>query len=118
MAGNPVDTAPAGKCSVSSCSAAVPATLAQNHLCLDHYVEKASAELRAALDLCRQGQPVDSHALDWLLAGADFAVQTLAQNGGGCSPAQRVKVLELLLGLSNLQEYLRHHSVRLKLADG
>jgi len=118
MTGIPVETAPAGKCSASGCSATVPATLAQNLLCLDHYVEKASSELRAALDLCRQGQPVDSHVLDWLLAGADFAVQTLARNGEDCSPSQRVKVLELLLGLSNLQEYLRHHSVRLNLAEG
>ena len=113
-----METAPTGKCKASGCAEKVPATLAQDFLCLDHYVEKASSELRTALDLCRQGQPVDTHLLDWLLAGADFAVQTLAHNGNGCSPAQRVKVLELLLGLSNLQEYLRHHSVRLKLVDG
>ncbi|MCI0624199.1 MAG: hypothetical protein L0387_21570 [Acidobacteria bacterium] len=96
----------------------MPAPLAQNVLCLDHYVEKAASDLHAALDLCRQGHPVDSHDLDWLLAGADFAVQTLTQNRIGCSPTQRAKVLELLLALSNLQEYLRHHSIRVKLVDG
>ena len=113
-----METAPTGRCQAVGCVEKVPATLAQNSLCLDHYVEKASSELRAALDLCRQGQPVEPRVLDWLLAGAEFAVQTLSLNGDGCSPAQRVGVLELLLGLSNLQEYVRHHSVRLKLVEG
>ena len=113
-----METAPTGSCQAAGCTEKVPTTLAQDSLCLDHYVEKASSELRTALDLCRQGQPVEPRLLDWLLAGADFAVQTLAQKGNGCSPAQRVMVLELLLGLSNLQEYVRHHSVRLKLVDG
>lgn len=68
--------------------------------------------LQAAQSLCQTGQALDRHLLDWLLDGAEFAVQSLSQEGFTPSPGQRVKVLELLLGLSNLQEYLRHHSVR------
>ena len=57
---------------------------------------------------------MDGHILDWLLADADFAVQALCQAARGHYPAQREKLLELLLGLTNLQEYLRHHSVQVK----
>lgn len=81
-------------------------------LCLDHFVEQAFMRLQAAQSLCQTGQALDRHLLDWLLDGAEFAVQSLSQEGFTPSPGQRVKVLELLLGLSNLQEYLRHHSVR------
>lgn len=99
------------------CGQGVRAPLAQEALCLDHYIEHASARLRAALELCEQCQPVDGHILNWLLADADFAVQALCQDGRAHSPVQRDKLLELLLGLTNLQEYLRHHSVRVKPAD-
>ena len=86
-------------------------------LCLDHYIEQVSGHLQDAFELCHNGRPVDAHRLDWLLEGADFAVQSLSQNGESRTPAQRARLLELLLGLANLQEYLRHHSVELRHAD-
>ena len=107
-------TRPYRSCRVLGCGQDVPAPLAQEALCLDHYIEHASARLRAALELCQQCQPVDGHILDWLLADADFAVQALCQDARTHSPGQRENLLELLLGLTNLQEYLRHHSVQVK----
>jgi hypothetical protein len=104
-------------CSVAGCEQGVLAPLAQEGLCLDHYIEQASVRLRGALEICHRGQPLDYRTLDWLLAQADYAVQSLSQNGGRSTSAQRVKLLELLLDLANLQEYLRHHSVQLKRAD-
>jgi len=86
-------------------------------LCFDHFVEQASLRLHAAQSLCQTGQALDRHMMDWLLDGAEFAVQSLSQDGFTISPMQRLKVLELLLGLSNLQEYLRHHSVRVSNPD-
>ena len=80
-------------------------------------MEQAFARLHAALEHCQQCRPVDRRTLDWLLADADFVVQSLCQNGRGHTPAQCDNLLELLLGLTNLQEYLRHHSVQVKLAD-
>jgi hypothetical protein len=80
-------------------------------------MEQAFTRLHAALELCHKGQPVDRRTLDWLLAAADFVAQSLCQNDGGHTAAQRDKLLELLLGLTNLQEYLRHHSVQVKLAE-
>ncbi len=95
----------------------MPATLAQEVLCLDHFIEQAFARVRAALELCQQCKPVDRHVLDWLLADADFAAQSLALNGRAQTPTQRARLLELLLSLANLQEYLRHHSVQVNFAD-
>lgn len=114
--GCPVVTAPLHPCRVFECGQSVPVTLAQDGLCLDHYIEQAFSRLRAALELCRQCQPVDQHTLDWLLADADFAVHVLSHSGPIHTPEQRDKLLELLLSLTNLQEYLRHHSVQVRLA--
>lgn len=110
-------TAPLRSCQVAGCDQAVLPTLAREVLCLDHFLEQALVRLRAALELCRQGQPLDRHTLDWLLADADFAVQSLSLNGRTHTAAQRANLLEVLLCLANLQEYLRHHSVEVKPAD-
>jgi hypothetical protein len=91
--------------------------LAQEVLCLDHYIEQAYARLQAMLALCQQYRPVDVRALDGLLADADFVIQTLSENGNSYASSQRDKLLELLLCLSNLQEYLRHSAVPAKAAD-
>ncbi len=99
------------------CGQDVPATLTREVLCLDHFVEEAFARLRKALELCQQCRPLDRHILDWLLADSDFALQSLAFDGRGHTLLQRAKLLELVLGLANLQEYLRHHSVQVELAD-
>src|SRR2546426_2995653 len=48
------------------------------------------------------------------LDGAEFAVQSLSQDGFMISPMQRLKVLELLLGLSNLQERSEEHTSELQ----
>ena len=109
--------APLCSCRMVGCGQHVPATLAREVLCLDHFIEQAFTRMRKALELCQQCRPLDRHVLDWLLADADFALRSLAFDGCGHTPAQRAKLLELVLGLANLQEYLRHHSVEVKLAD-
>ncbi len=110
-------TAPLRTCRMGGCEQDVPTALAQEVLCLEHYIEQAFKRLGTARELCQLGQPVEPRILDWLLADAEFAVQSLALDGSSHSPAHRAKLLELLLGLANLQEYLRHHSVQLKLGD-
>ncbi len=104
-------------CRVQGCAGDVPAPLSLELLCVDHYIEQAFSRLQDALELCQQCRAVDAQALDWLLGDADFAVQALAQDGRSHTSAQRDKLLELLLNLSNLHEYLRHHSVTARLAD-
>ncbi len=104
-------------CSVTTCRAAVPPKLLQESLCLDHYIEKGLERVRESLTICRDGRELDPRLLDWLFAGAEFAVHALGQESSPETPEQRERLLELLLGLTNLQEYLRHHSVVISQVD-
>jgi hypothetical protein len=48
--------------------------------------------------------------MDWLLAQVDFAVQVLGEEDAKWDDDQRSKLLELLLGVANLNEYVSHFS--------
>jgi hypothetical protein len=98
-------------CRASHCQAAVPPTLLQESLCLDHYIEQGLARVRESLSICRDGKELDPRMIDWLFTGAEFAVLALAKEAPRETAERRERLLELLLGLTNLQEYLRHHSV-------
>ena len=98
-------------CQIDACCKPVPTVLAQQGVCLDHYLDEAFTQTAAALRLCQQGQPLDPRTIDWLLAQGDFTVQLLAKSNNMQSLQQRSRVLELLLCLTNVHEYLRHHSV-------
>jgi len=102
---------------MTGCQQGVPPSLARELLCLDHFVEQTYTRARQALELCHQDQAMDRHTLDWVFVDAQFAVQTLMQDSGEQSATQRAKILELLLCLANIHEYLSHHSVHLPLPD-
>jgi hypothetical protein len=98
-------------CRAAQCQAAVPPTLVQESLCLEHYLEQGQQRVHESLTICRDGRALDPRMIDWLFTGAEFAVQTLALGAPSQTAEQRERLLELLLSLTNLQEYLRHHSV-------
>ena len=98
-------------CQIDACCKPVPGTLAQRGVCLDHYLDEAFGQTAAALQMCQQGQPLDPRTIDWLLAQGDFVVRLLSKSSPMQSLQQRSRLLELLLCLTNVQEYLRHHSV-------
>jgi hypothetical protein len=98
-------------CQIDACSERVPASLIRHGVCLSHYLDDAFTHVAEALELCRQGQPLDSHTVDDLFEQGDFAVQLLAKEGLVRSSEQRAKLLELLLCLANIREYVRHHLV-------
>ena len=98
-------------CQIDACRERVPATLVQQGICLDHYLDEAFTRTAAALQLCQQGQPLDPRTLDWLLAQGDFAIRLLSKESHLHSLEHRSRLLELLLCLTNVQEYVRHHSV-------
>jgi hypothetical protein len=85
--------------------------LAAQGICLEHYLAAAFDRLSAALQLCHDGRPVDPGAVDWLLSQGEFAAQTLAHGEGASDPLERTRLLELLLCLANLHEYVQHHSI-------
>jgi len=74
-------------------------------------LDEAFTRTTSTLELCQQGHPVDSRTLDWLMAQGEFTVQLLSKESHWHSQEQRARLLELLLCLTNIQEYVRHHSV-------
>lgn len=51
--------------------------------------------------------------VEWLLADALAIVKNLEEGASDPNPDQRDRMLELLLILANLHEYVAHHSIRL-----
>lgn len=100
-------------CRVTGCRLLALPDLTAESLCLDHFMDQTFARASQALELCHQAQPLDLNTLEWLLADARIATKALVGERDGHGPAQRERLLELLLCLSNLQEYVRHHSISL-----
>jgi hypothetical protein len=57
---------------------------------------------------------MDPRGLEWLLSDALAVVKNLEDGADEPNPEQRDRMLELLLILANLQEYVAHHSVRVE----
>ncbi len=81
-------------------------------LCLDHFLDEAFVRNERAFQLCSQGQPLDSSGIEWLLSDALAIVKNLEEGADQPNPDQRDRMLELLLIVANLQEYVAHHSTQ------
>jgi hypothetical protein len=46
--------------------------------------------------------------MEWLLAQVSFAVESLGQEDAQWDTEQRSMLLELILGIANLNEFMRH----------
>jgi hypothetical protein len=101
-------------CRVAGCHREALPSIEAQHVCLGHYLEMAFVKMEAALRLCQAGGPVEPGAFDWLLLQGDVAARTLARGGGAADPVERTRLLELLLCLANLHEYVAHHSIEAK----
>ena len=97
------------ECKVEECGRAVMPSLAQIGLCLDHYLDEAMHHLGQALENCKQGVPVRSDELASLIQEADFATSYLATPQPTEMSPRRERMLELVLGVANLHEYLRRN---------
>ncbi|HTZ99282.1 MAG TPA: hypothetical protein VMB02_03060 [Candidatus Aquilonibacter sp.] len=106
-------TVPApGACRREPCANAIPAALAGERLCLDHFLDEAFVRTDLVLGRCREGQPMSAGDVEWLLSDALAVVKNLEEAAAEPNPEQRDRMLELLLILANLHEYVAHHSVR------
>jgi hypothetical protein len=97
-------------CKRDGCTAVVPPTLTAENLCVDHYLEDAIERLEEAVTSCRDGHVVAPGTLDKLRNHADFAVTFLAEHSADDSLRQKEMLLQFLLGLANLHEYLSHNA--------
>lgn len=92
----------------------LPQGLAGEQLCLDHFLDEAFLRTDDTLERARQGEMLDPHDLEWLLTDALAIVKNLEEGAGNPNADQRDRMLELLLILANLHEYVAHHSVRVE----
>jgi hypothetical protein len=90
----------------------VPPALAAGGLCLDHFLDEAFARAADALDRCQRGESLDPVTLDWLFADVQLTLNALSELAKRRDLAQQSKILELLLCVANLNEYVAHHSVQ------
>lgn len=97
-------------CRKRPCVNAIPASLAAEQLCLDHFLDEACTRTDQALERCRAGQPIDSLGVEAMLADALVIVNHLDEEPEPRSNGQRDRMLELLLSLANLHEYVAHIS--------
>jgi hypothetical protein len=95
-------------CPAPHCTLEIPIALEAEGVCLKHYVEKASQKLATVTLDFQCGREIDSQAMQWLLAQVNFAVETLAQEDATWDDEERSLLLELVLGVANLNESLRH----------
>lgn len=106
-------TAIHAKCRRPGCASSLPQGLAGEQLCLDHFLDEAFVRTDETLERAHQGEELDPEDLEWLLSDALAIVKNLEEGAGDPNPNQRDRMLELLLILANLHEYVAHHSVRL-----
>jgi hypothetical protein len=102
-----------GSCRKAPCEKSIPVALAGEQLCLDHFLDEAFLRTDHTFGRCREGSSLNTGELEWLLADALAIVKNLEEGASEPKPEQRDRMLELLLILANLHEYVAHHSVRL-----
>lgn len=104
-------------CRIDGCGNQVPSPLQGESLCPEHFFERAFELARRSLDDCQQGRALEAAPIDWLFSNAGYAANQLLLDARSLSETQRDSALQLMLCLTNLLEYLRHHSVALEPPD-
>lgn len=94
-------------CLAQGCQTEVPTAFGDSGFCLEHYVADASQKLNAAKDNFGGGRSIDGQNLDWLLAQVDFVVETMGNEALTLGDRQHSILLDLLLGIANLNEQIR-----------
>jgi hypothetical protein len=99
-------------CRKQRCANTIPPALAGERLCLDHFLDDAFVRTEFALEKCHTGQPIDAKSLESLLADALAIVNNLDEEPQEKNMGQRDRMLELLLLLANVHEFVAHQGIR------
>lgn len=102
-----------GSCRRAGCENPIPVALANEQLCLEHFLDDAFNRTDQTFGRCREGRAMNPADVEWLLSDALAIVKNLEEKASDPHPQQRDRMLELLLMLANLHEYVAHHSIRL-----
>ena len=95
-------------CRKEGCRGSVPPALGGEGFCLEHFLEAASSRTNEALNRCRQGRNIDSKSLALLLTDALAIVQNLEEGAAEPNADERERMLDLLLVVANVHEYVAH----------
>ncbi len=101
----------AGFCRRASCANPIPASLANEQICLDHFLDEAFLRSDQTMRMFREGCPIEPQLLERLLADALAIVNNLDEGAAEPRPEERERMLDLLLSLANLHEYAAHRSI-------
>ena len=96
-------------CCVDGCGEAVPVPLAEDRMCLDHFVERTYARARRAVENYQADLPFRLDAVEWMFEDAKFAIMAVVRD---IEQPYREKVSELMISLANLHEFVRCHTAR------
>jgi hypothetical protein len=99
-------------CRIDSCNQEVPPALGAAALCLDHFLSDAFSRAAQALEKCQRGEHIDAGTLDWLIGDVQITLNAVSELAKKRDLAQQSRILELLLCVANLNEYVAHHSVQ------
>jgi len=108
-----MSVAVAGICRKTACANPIPPSLANEQICLDHFLDEAFIRTGEVMQRCRDRRAIDPQILEQLLADALAIVTNLEEEASEPNPGKRDRMLELLLSLANLHEYAAHHSISL-----
>ena len=100
----------AGFCRKRACTNLIPATLASEQVCLDHFLDEAFHRTNETMQKFHEGVPLGPLSLEQVLSDALTVVSYLEEGEPETAPQSRERMLELLLSLANLHEYAAHHS--------
>jgi hypothetical protein len=92
-------------CRIPGCGCGVALVIAEEGLCVTHFLDQAFDHASAGLAFSQQSLPLDASTLACLLDDAHLAAQLLTEPGVPLEIALRERILEFLLCVANLHEY-------------
>jgi len=104
---------PSIACRKADCENIIPSALAPQRLCLEHYLDEVFARTNQALEKSRDKRFIDPAGVEQMLADALTIVEHLDEEATEPKPEQRDRMLEILLILANLHEYVAHQHIRI-----
>lgn len=99
---------PALMCRIEGCNQHVPASLRQDSLCLDHFVDGTYRRARRAVEAAQKELPLEAGAFEWMFEDAKLALKALVRDSDA---PYREGVTELITALANVHEYLHQQAV-------
>lgn len=94
-------------CRMEGCGQHVPAQLAEDRLCLEHFVEHTYSRAKHAVESYQQDLPFRLDAVEWMFEDAKFSLMALLRDS---NRPYREGLSELMICLANLHEYVRFHA--------